>query len=121
MNINIEAYKPNKTIEVQAQSINSTTDLRNAIYIQTNEKTNEDRYLQEKEFKLRQEFNDFIYVGLCNNRDISKFDMTIYNLYILKIFHVVKKHPKLNTTYLCLIQMYNPSLVTCLANLHQLQ
>lgn len=61
MNINIEAYKPNKTIEVQAQSINSTTDLRNAIYIQTNEKTNEDRYLQEKEFKLRQEFNDFIY------------------------------------------------------------
>jgi len=61
MNINIEAYKPNKTIEVQAQIINSTTDLRDAIYIQTDKQTNENKYLQEKEYKIRQEFNDFIY------------------------------------------------------------
>jgi len=61
MNINIEAYKPNKTIKVQAQSINSTTDLRDAIYIQTDKQTNENKYLQEKEYKIRQEFNDFIY------------------------------------------------------------
>jgi len=35
--------------------------LRNAIYIQTNEQINGNKYLQEKEYKLRQEFNDFIY------------------------------------------------------------
>jgi len=61
MNVNIKAYKPTKTIEVQAQIINSTTDLRNAIYIQTDKQTNENKYLQEKEYKIRQEFNDFIY------------------------------------------------------------
>jgi len=35
--------------------------LRNAIYIQTDKQTNENKYLQEKEYKIRQEFNDFIY------------------------------------------------------------
>lgn len=61
MNVNIKAYKPTKTIEVQAQIINSTTDLRNAIYIQTDKQTNKNKYMQEKEYKIRQEFNDFIY------------------------------------------------------------
>ena len=56
-NIPIGANKSNLAIQVQAHPINSFTNLRDAIYI----KTDEDKYLEEKEFKIRQEFNDFIY------------------------------------------------------------
>lgn len=53
----INANKINQIIQVQAYPINPSTNLRDAIYI----KTDEDKYLEEKEFKIRQEFNDFIY------------------------------------------------------------
>ena len=57
MNISVTAYKPTGSIVVQSHLVNSTTNLHNAVYI----KTNEDAYLQEVEYKLRQEFNDYLY------------------------------------------------------------
>lgn len=57
MELTIEAYKPNTIIEVDAKIIDSTTDLRNSVYI----KTGKDNYLLEKEHKMRQEFNEYLY------------------------------------------------------------